>query len=57
MTVGLGGANGCVMAAGLIANRLKLSWRGPVGEDMKANFFGCVTQVGAPQLGGGREIF
>jgi hypothetical protein len=51
MIVGLGGANGTVCLAGILANRLNLSWRGPHGEEMTPNYYGCITQL--DQKGGG----
>jgi Myo-inositol-1-phosphate synthase len=51
LVVGLGGANGCTLAAGILANRTKLEWHGPRGEHMQANWYGCITQLN--QKGGG----
>ena len=51
LVVGLGGANGATMLAGILANRLKIHWRGPRGEPMSPNFNGCITQL--DQKGGG----
>ena len=45
LVVGLGGANGVTMLAGILANRRKLQWRGPHGEPMSANYNGCITQL------------
>ncbi len=49
MLVGLGGANGTTLLAGILANRLQLSWRGARGEEMTPNYYGCITQL--PQRG------
>jgi Myo-inositol-1-phosphate synthase len=51
LVVGLGGANGCTLAAGVLANRTKLEWHGARGEHMQANWYGCITQLN--QKGGG----
>ena len=51
MIVGLGGANGTVLLAGILANRLKVEWRGPRGEIKSPNYYGCITQL--DQKGGG----
>ena len=51
MIVGLGGANGTVLLAGILANRLKVEWCGPKGEAMFPNYYGCITQL--DQKGGG----
>jgi len=51
MIVGLGGANGTVLLAGILANRLKVEWHGPRGEPMSPNYYGCITQLN--QKGGG----
>jgi hypothetical protein len=45
MIVGLGGANGTTLLAGILANRLKIQWRGARGEEMTPNYFGCITQI------------
>jgi hypothetical protein len=45
LVVGLGGANGATLLAGCIANRLQISWRGPVGQHMTPNYYGCITQI------------
>jgi len=50
LVIGIGGANGCTMLAGILANRNKLSWYGPHGEGpLDANYFGCISQI--PQRG------
>jgi Myo-inositol-1-phosphate synthase len=51
MIVGLGGANGTTLLAGILANRLNINWRGPRGELMKPNYYGCITQLNSK--GGG----
>ncbi len=45
LVVGIGGANGTTMVAGILANRKKMSWRGPRGEVLTANYGGCITQL------------
>ena len=52
LVVGLGGANGCTLLAGILANRLHLEWHGPRGEPQTTpNWYGCITQL--KQKGGG----
>ena len=51
MIVGIGGANGTVLLAGILANRLKVEWHGPRGELKFPNYYGCITQL--DQKGGG----
>ena len=51
MLVGLGGANGTTLLAGILANRLNIEWHGARGETMKPNYYGCITQL--DQKGGG----
>jgi hypothetical protein len=51
LVVGLGGANGCTLAAGILANRMRLEWHGARGERMQSNWYGCITQL--KQKGGG----
>jgi Myo-inositol-1-phosphate synthase len=51
MIVGLGGANGTTLLAGILANRLQLNWHGAKGEAMSCNYYGCITQL--EQKGGG----
>ena len=51
LVVGLGGANGCTLTAGILANRLGIKWYGPKGEQMLPNWYGCITQL--DQKGGG----
>ncbi|CAB9506624.1 Inositol-3-phosphate synthase [Seminavis robusta] len=45
MIVGLGGANGTTLLAGILANRLNSQWRGPQGQPMQPNYYGCITQL------------
>jgi hypothetical protein len=45
LLVGIGGANGTTLLSGILANRHGLKWRGPRGEHMSANYFGCITQL------------
>ena len=45
MVVGLGGANGTTLLAGILANRLKIEWRGPQGQPREPNYNGCITQL------------
>ena len=60
MVVGLGGNNGSTLAAGLLANRLGLSWRTRSGEQ-KASWLGSLTQSATVRLGssdsGGGDVF
>lgn len=44
LVVGLGGRRGSTLLAGILANHLQTSWKGPVGQDRTANFHGCTTQ-------------
>lgn len=53
LVVGLGGANGTTLLAGVLANRLKLNWHGPRGEPMTANYYGCITQLKQKGMYGG----
>lgn len=45
MVVGIGGANGTTMLAGILANRFNIQWRGARGEEMTPNYYGCITQL------------
>lgn len=45
LVVGLGGANGTTLLAGILANRHNVDWYGPRGEPMKPNYYGCITQI------------
>ena len=51
LIVGLGGANGTTLLAGILANRRRMEWHGARGEPQQANYFGCITQL--PPRGGG----
>ena len=51
MLVGLGGNNGSTCTAGIIANKMKLSWETKEGVK-KANYWGSVTQASTSRLGG-----
>lgn len=45
LVVGLGGANGTTLLAGVLANRLNINWHGPRGEPNSPNYYGCITQL------------
>ena len=45
LVVGLGGANGTTLLAGVLANRLGIDWHGPRGEPNSPNYYGCITQL------------
>ena len=45
LVVGLGGANGTTLLAGVLANRLNIDWHGPRGEPNSPNYYGCITQL------------
>jgi Myo-inositol-1-phosphate synthase len=51
----LGGANGTTLLAGVLANRLRITWRGPVGQRMAPNYYGCITQLPSKGNGVGYE--
>lgn len=53
LVVGLGGANGTTMLAGVLANRLGRHWYGPKGEPMTPNYYGCITQLQQKGVHGG----
>lgn len=53
LIVGLGGANGTTMLAGILANRLEIDWHGPKGEPMTPNYNGCITQLDQRGVHGG----
>jgi len=53
MVVGLGGANGTTMLAGILANRMKTEWFGPKGEPNTPNYNGCITQLNSRGVHGG----
>jgi len=50
MLVGLGGNNGSTLTAGIIANRLGMTWETKEGV-FKSNYFGSLTQAGTLHLG------
>jgi Myo-inositol-1-phosphate synthase len=45
LVVGLGGANGGTLLAGILANRFNMNWYGPRGEPQSCNWYGCITQL------------
>jgi len=45
LIVGFGGANGSTLACGILANRNKIQWFGPLGESQTPNYNGCITQL------------
>lgn len=51
LLVGWGGNNGSTTTAGIIANKLKMTWRTKNGTK-SANYFGSVTQASTCRLGG-----
>jgi len=53
LVVGLGGANGTTMLAGILANKLNIDWHGPKGEPMTPNYYGCITQLDSRGVHGG----
>lgn len=53
LVVGLGGANGTTMLAGILANRLNIEWFGPKGEPLSPNYNGCITQLNSKGVDGG----
>lgn len=59
MLVGWGGNNGTTVTAGIIANKLGLSWETKRGIE-KANYFGSLTQCSTVRVGNtasGEEIY
>jgi myo-inositol-1-phosphate synthase len=50
MLVGWGGNNGSTVTAGILANKLNISWRTKNGEH-KANYLGSLTQSSTVRLG------
>lgn len=54
MLVGWGGNNGTTVTGGIIANKLRLTWRTKEGEQA-ANYFGSITQSSVVKLGVGSE--
>lgn len=53
LVVGLGGANGTTMLAGILANRLGIEWHGSKGEPLTPNYYGCITQIPPRGVHGG----
>ena len=53
MVVGLGGANGTTMLAGILANKMGVNWFGPRGEPNTPNYNGCITQLKSRGVHGG----
>jgi len=51
MLVGWGGNNGTTTTAGILANKMKMSWETKAGTQ-KANYFGSLTQASTCRLGG-----
>ena len=58
MLVGLGGNNGSTVAAGLIANKKRITWESKEGT-MKPNYYGSITQSSTIKVGmiDGEEVF
>eukprot|EP00596_Hydrurales_sp_CCMP1899_P000505 CAMPEP_0119042702 /NCGR_PEP_ID=MMETSP1177-20130426/16095_1 /TAXON_ID=2985 /ORGANISM="Ochromonas sp, Strain CCMP1899" /LENGTH=543 /DNA_ID=CAMNT_0007009675 /DNA_START=104 /DNA_END=1735 /DNA_ORIENTATION=- len=50
MLVGWGGNNGSTVTAGIIANKLKMTWMTKEGKN-EANYFGSLTQASTVRLG------
>jgi myo-inositol-1-phosphate synthase len=50
LLVGLGGNNGSTLVAGILANKLGLSWETKNGSQ-KANFYGSFTQCATCHVG------
>ena len=53
LVVGIGGANGTTLLAGVLANRRSLTWAGPQGQPQCANYNGCITQLKQRGIHGG----
>lgn len=53
LVIGLGGANGTTMLAGILANRHQIHWHGPKGEPTSPNYNGCITQLEEKGVHGG----
>jgi len=51
MLVGWGGNNGSTTTAGILANKMKMTWETKTGTK-SANYFGSVTQASTSRLGG-----
>lgn len=58
MIVGWGGNNGTTVTAGILANRMGVTWRTKSGEQ-KPDYFGSLTQASTVRLGsmGGRDVY
>lgn len=58
LLVGWGGNNGTTLTAGLLANKMNLTWETKKGE-LKANWYGSITQCSTTKIGvsENREIF
>ena len=59
LLVGWGGNNGATVTAGILANKLGLSWKTKEGEQ-KANYYGSITQASTVRLGideQGNDVF
>jgi len=50
MLVGWGGNNGTTVTAGILANKMNLSWYTKKGEQ-KANYYGSITQSSTIKIG------
>ena len=50
MIVGIGGNNGSTLVAGLLANKLSLTWENKTGKNV-TEFLGSLSQVGTVHLG------
>ena len=53
LVVGLGGANGTTLLAGVLANRQNVHWHGARGEPMEPNYNGCISQLEPKGVYGG----
>ena len=54
MLVGWGGNNGSTVTAGILANKLAMSWRTKEGR-RQANYFGSLTQATTIRIGSGDD--
>ena len=50
MLVGLGGNNGSTFVAGILANKLNITWESKTGTNTP-NFYGSFTQCGTTHVG------
>lgn len=55
MIVGLGGNNGSTITAGILANKLGITWSTKAGEH-KPDYFGSVTQASTVRLGSSEGV-